>query len=175
MGTALFKKIKVVLTLACFNLSFVVLCITSIVIYIILIVASLALIRDCSSVQGVVLYTCVKLCISPSGFGLSESVMFTCTVFQNTFFRFVFAFSSACCYYFFLTTIPNLCTFDQKISFLLFHCIKCRRDLCDDWSHGQSGPATAGRCRLGVVMASGICSRVNGSSTTSQSGPAKIY
>lgn len=49
------KKIKVVLALACLTYHLVVVCITSIVIYIILIVASPALIKDCSSVQGLVL------------------------------------------------------------------------------------------------------------------------
>lgn len=49
------KKIKVVLALACLTYHLVVVCITSIVIYIILIVDSPALIKDCSSVQGLVL------------------------------------------------------------------------------------------------------------------------
>lgn len=48
------KKITVVLALACFNLSFGG-GLYSIVIYIISIVASPALIKDCSSVQGFVL------------------------------------------------------------------------------------------------------------------------
>ena len=61
-----------------------------IVIYMILFVTSPALKRDCSFVQGV--YSSVKLRNSPSGFGLSESVMFTCTVLQLAFFS-VFYFS----------------------------------------------------------------------------------
>lgn len=49
------KKIKVVLALACLTYHLVVVCITSIVIYMILNVASPAPIKDCSSVQGLVL------------------------------------------------------------------------------------------------------------------------
>ena len=98
----------------------VVLCkIFVIVIYMILFVTSPAMKRDCSFVQGV--YSSVKLRNSPSGFGLSESVMFTCTVLQLAFFS-VFYFSP----------LP------QSAYFFFFHIyfyswIQCRCDHFDLW------------------------------------------
>lgn len=65
----------------------VVLCKTYIVLDITFFVTSPALVRDCSSVRGCnLLYTNVTLCIfSFWFFGLSESVMFTCTDFSKYF------------------------------------------------------------------------------------------
>lgn len=123
-------------------------CKTSIVIYMIWLVASPALKKRLYLCAGVCTVNLCEALYFPSGFGLSESVMFTCTVFQSIFFLLLFFFTFSSNETPALPTHllrPDLCSFSQISNSFVFVVVVSLHQSADvtsstSWSHDQTAP-----------------------------------